>query len=143
MSTIPEIKARLLQAPSPFKAVRGATAMAQVKDRPAGELPQAFILATEEASAASTRATGPVLQRSERDVAVVLVIENLGDPDGDRASDDLEELKRFVRRRLIGFVPSDMAEPITHVRGEIVEAIGGTVWFADTFAAPIYLQETS
>lgn len=143
MSTIPEIKARLLVAGTPFAAVRGATSLAQVKDRPEGTLPQAFVLAPRDVSGENTRAIGPVLQRSERDVMVVIVLEDLGDADGDTALDPLEDLKGWVRDQLIGFVPTDMNEPITHVGGEVVEARAGVVWFEDSFAAPVYLKEKS
>ena len=84
-----------------------------------------------------------VQQRLQRDVMVLMVTEDLADPLGDAAADALESLKSYVRDRLIGFVPSDMVDPITHVGGEVVEAGNGAVWFEDTFSAPTYLQEQS
>jgi hypothetical protein len=141
VSTIPEIKARLQQPGTPFTYVRGATALSQVKDKPEGIGPWAFVLATKEVSAETSRATGKVMQRQERDVMVVIVVENLGDPDGDAVIDPLEGLKTFVRDQLIGFKPTDMNSVITHVEGEVVEAVSGCVWFQDTFSAPIYLTE--
>jgi len=141
LSAIDEIKARLLEAPTPFSFVRGATALAQVKDRPPGQLPCAYVLAAKDVSAANERATGSILQRQERDVLVVYVLEDLGDAEGDAVIDPLEEIKAFGRGRLIGFVPTDMNEPITHIAGEIAQAVAGTVWFEDTFSAPTYLRE--
>lgn len=143
MSTIPEIKARLLEHPTPFSFCKGATALAQVKDRPPGQLPCAYVLTAKEVSAENPRATGRVLQRQERDIMVVIVAEDLGDVDGDAVIDQLETLKAFVRGRLLGFKPTDMVDPVTHVAGEIVQAAAGTVWFEDTFSAPIYLKETN
>lgn len=142
MSTIPEIKAALLAPGTPFSFAMGATSLSQVKDRPDGVLPGVFVLTARETSADNERATGPVLQRSERDIMVVIVGENLGDADGDAVQDPLEGWKAWVRSRLIGLVPSDMNEPITHVGGEVVEARGGCVWFEDTFSAPTYLKES-
>lgn len=142
MSAIEEFKARLLQAPTPFTYVRGATALSQVKDRPPGVLPVAFVLTAREVSAANTRMTGKVLQRSERDITVVIVCEDLGDADGDQVQDQLETLKAFNRSRLIGFLPSDgIGEPVTHVSGEMVQATGGTCWFEDVFSSPTHLIE--
>lgn len=142
MSTIPEIKARLLEASTPFTVVLGATSFAQVKDRPAATLPVAYVFVSQEESADNERITGPVQQRTERDVTVVYVLEHQGDADGGDVADPLEEVKTYGRGRMIGFVPSDMVDPITHLRGAVLEAADGVVWWADTFSAPIYLMET-
>lgn len=145
MSTIAEIKLRLTEPGTPFTFAKGATALAQVKDRPDAVLPVAFVLTAKEMSAENSRATGPVLQRTERDIMIVIICEDLGDADGDAVTDQLEALKTYVRSKLLGFLPTDMAmagEAITHVGGEVIEAASGCVWFADTFSAPIYLMET-
>ena len=142
MSSLPEIKAQLGGAGSPFTFVRGATSMAQVKgDRPEAVLPVAYVLSAKEVTADNPRATGSVLQKQERDIMIVIVVEDLGDADGDTVQDPLEDLKAYVRGKLLGFKPTDMVDRITHVGGEVVEAASGCVWFADTFSAPIYLKE--
>lgn len=141
MSTISEIKALLLGTGTPFAAVSGATALAAVKDRPAGTLPQAFVLTAREAAGDNDRATGPVRQRVERDIMVVIVAEDLGDADGDRANDQIETLTDWCKGELVGFVPTDMDLPITYVGGEIVETRAGCAWHEQTYAAPIYLTE--
>jgi hypothetical protein len=145
MSAVGEIKARLLQAPTLFTAVLGATSLAQIKDngKPEAAAPVAFVLTSKEASAENTRATGSVLQRAERDIMVAIYAEHLGDRLGGDVDDDLEALKAFVRGRLIGWQTTDMDEAITHVGGEVVEARGGGVWFEDTFSAPTYIEEAS
>lgn len=143
MSTIPEIKSRLLAGDTPFTAALGATSFAQVKDRPSATLPVVYVFVSEEESAENPRAVGRVMQLTQRDVAVVIVAEHLGDADGADVADPLEVHKAFVRRQLIGFTPTDMVAPITHVRGTVLEAADGVVWFADTFSAPIYLKETN
>lgn len=142
MSTVGEIKLGLLGAGTPFKLVRGAAQLASVKDRP-DALPAAFVLVTREVTAENGRLTGGVLQRCERDVAVVIVCEDLSDIDGDAAADELEGLKTYVRGQLIGFKPTDMVDVITHVSGEVIEARAGCAWFEDTYSAPIYLKETT
>jgi hypothetical protein len=146
MTSVAEIKARLLGAGTPFVAVKGATALAQVKDKPASGLPVAFVLVSKDVSAENARVAGPVLQRMERDIMVVTVCEDRGDADGDAVIDQLEAIKTFVRGKLIGFLPTDMVaagEPITHVAGEVVEAVAGCVWHQDVFSAPIYIEETN
>jgi hypothetical protein len=145
VSTIDEIKERLLVAPTPFFSVQGAASLAQVKDdgKPAGRAPAAFALMAREAAAETERMTGPVLQRLERDVVILIYAEHLGDRHGGKTADEVEALKAFVRGRLVGWKTSDMDEPITFVGSEVVEARGGGVWFEETFAAPTYLEETT
>lgn len=146
MTTISEVKARLLGTGTPFAAVQGAAALSAVKDRPTGALPQAFVLTAKEAAGENERATGPVMQRVERDIMVVIVCEDIGDADGDRANDQVETITTWVKGKLIGFLPTDMAaygEPITYVGGEIVETRAGCAWYEQTFSAPIYITETS
>lgn len=142
MSTVDDIKARLFGNGTPFRLVEGAAAMAMVKDRPRA-MPAAYVMTTREATAENDRATGPISQRVERDITVVIVCQDISDPRGDAASDQLETLKAWVRGQLIGFVPGGMESPITHVGGELAQAAAGTVWFEDTFSAPYYLEETT
>jgi hypothetical protein len=143
VSTIPEVKARLLVAGTPFSAALGATSYAQVKDRPSVTLPCVYAFFAEEVTADNERMTGKVRQRSERDLVLVYVVEHAGDADGGDVADPLEDIKTFGRGQVLGFKPSDMVDPITHIRGAVIEAVDGVVWFADTFSAPIYLKETT
>jgi hypothetical protein len=139
---IPEIQTRLRDAAgTPFALVSGITALAQVKDRPSA-LPAAYVYILNDASDPSSRMTGPVLQRTVADVAIVLVTENVSDPLGDAAADDLEQLKIFVRTQLLGFVPIAGIDPLEHVGGVVTRAIKGTVWFQDVFSAAYYQEET-
>jgi hypothetical protein len=139
---IPEIQNRLRTAAgTPFAVVGGITALAQVKDRPAA-MPAAYVFILNDASGQNQRMTGPVMQRTEADVAVVIITENVSDPLGDAAADDLEQLKIFVRMQLLGFVPMPGIDPIEHVGGAVTRAVKGTVWFQDVFSAAYYQQET-
>lgn len=146
MTAVTEIKARLARPGTPFSYVKGAMALSQVKDKPPGVAPMAFVMAAKEVSAENQRMSGSVLQRQERDIIVLIIAEALGDADGDTADDALEEIKVWVRSSLIGFLPTDMqvaGEPITHVSGEVIQAGGGMVWFEDTYSAPTYIKEAS
>lgn len=141
MSDLGQIKTRLMGVGTPFFLVRGATSMAQVKDRPDGPLPQAFVVLAQDMAHENERMTGPVMQRKERDIAVVVVLEHLGDADGADAVDPLETLLDWVDGRLLGWRTTEMVEPITYVRGETLEAVAGCVWFAATYSAPKYIEE--
>ena len=143
MSGLPDFKARLLAAGTPFFMVKGATSMAQAADRPHSELPAAFVIAAREAGQPNARMTGSVLQRVERDIAVVYVVEHAGDADGADAVDPLEVVRDWGKAQLVGWLPEGGVEPITFVGGEVLEAANGVVWYADTFSAPYYLTEAS
>lgn len=142
MSLVSEIIARLTEPGTVFKAVAGAAEFAAIEKRRLGS-PAAYVLSPEDASGENERMTGPVLQRSENDVAVVIVAENLGDVAMGRAGEDIEVLKAFVRSRLIGFEPASAAEPVTHVSGKLLKAHSGTVWFEDLFSVPTYLEQSA
>lgn len=140
MSLVSEIKERLKDGQTVFATVGGALDLANLEKNYLAK-PGAYVLAAEEASGENERMTGPVLQRLESDIAVVIVFDDHTDALGEAADDPLEAFKNFVRGRLIGFVPASADEPVTHVSGEIVKASGGTVWFEDRFSVPSYLEE--
>lgn len=136
---IRSIIARLLANDTPFRLVDGASALARVKDAPPTS-PAAFVYSGRDRSEPSERMTGVALQRSVSDISVVIVQENLS---SDLASsDDIEELKDFVRSRLVGFVPDGADEAMEHVEGELQEAKGGVVWFEDIYSVARYIEET-
>jgi hypothetical protein len=130
---------KLLETGTPFSIVDGANALAEVDKRPPAT-PAAYVYVAAEASGANQRMTGPVLQRSAVDIAVMIVTENLaGRIDAAR---DIETLKGFVRGRFIGLVPvGEGTEPIEHVEGKIVSVKDGMVWFEDVFGTAQFLTE--
>ncbi|MCV0424666.1 MAG: hypothetical protein K5905_04275 [Roseibium sp.] len=142
MSLVSEIIVRLKDGQTVFQTVAGAVEFSVIeKNRLAS--PGAYVMSAEEGSSPNERLNGKVLQRLETDIAVLIVVDNLSGTLGSAAGDELEDLKSFVRSRLLGFVPASGVEPITHVSGEIVKASGGTVWFEDRFSAPSYLEQSS
>lgn len=140
MTVVSEIIDRLQDADTPFALVQGAAELSLVKDRPRST-PAAYVLAAKETSGENRRVNGPVYQRLERDVSVIMVASNLSDEDGAAAADDIEALKTYVRGRLVGFLTTDAADPITHVQGEIVQAAKGAVWFEDVFAVSGIIEQ--
>jgi hypothetical protein len=137
---IAEVQQRLRGTGSPFRAVAGATALAQVKDRPIA-MPAAFVIPLQEASEPNSRIDGPVFQRTAADVGVIIVCENVADAKGGATNDLLSDLKAWVRRQLIGFAPTAEADPMEHVTGGIIKAAQGTVWFQDVFGTAYYQEE--
>ena len=137
---IAEIQARILEAAgNPFFIVEGAVSLAQIKDRPTA-LPACFVFPVRDASSENSRATGGILQKTEHDIGVLIIFENLSSPVGDAAADDLETLFGWVRACLLGFVPTENMDPIEHVSGELIKARSGTIWWQETFGTADYLE---
>jgi hypothetical protein len=135
---IAEIIARLNSAGTPFAIIEGVNELAEVKDRPR-TIPAAFVYVATEASLPNERMSGRVFQRTETDIAVLIITENhSGKIDVAR---DIESLKAWVRGRLIGFKPASASDPIEHAMGQIQNAKDRMVWFEDVFATAYYQTE--
>lgn len=135
---IAEIKARLLEAGTPFSIVEGANQLAQVEKRPPAT-PAAYVFISGEKSGANQRATSGILQKQAIALSVMLISENLGAAEDSQR--DIEALKDFVRAKLLGFEVPDFT-PLEHIEGELVQAKDGTVWFEDVYGSTRYLEQT-
>ena len=144
MSLVSDIQARLAGIDPPvFAIIDGAIGLAAVKTVP-DAVPAAYVFVKEEASAPTDRMTGPVLQRVETDLAVLIIAGNVSDAQGAAAAVDLEALKAAVRGALIGYVPAATnGEPVQHVSGQLVQFKGGYAWHEDLYSAATYLEEQS
>lgn len=131
---------RLMEAGTPFAMAGGASQLADVTDRP-NAVPAVFVFISEERSAPSER-IGRVLQRTQATIGVVIVADNLSQLDHAAAIGDVDALKAYCRRKLIGWSPDD-AEPLEHAAGELQQALGGAVWFEDAYTTAYYLMEES
>lgn len=128
--------------PPAFALVEGAAEFAAIDGVPV-VMPAAYVLAERETSEPSERMTGPVLQLTLTDVAVIIVTGNLSDPVGGAAAADLEGLKRTVRGAVIGLVPSASQDgsPFQHVEAELLRARGGVVWQRELFSASFFQEQ--
>ena len=143
MSAVSEIQTELLAIDPPvFRIVGGAADFAAIADAPHA-FPAAYVFVEEEASAENETITGPVVQRMESDIAVVIVTKNLTDAKGAAAAAEIETLKTTVRAKLIGFVPEATQDgtPVTHIAGALLKAKGGYVWHRELFGVVSYLTE--
>ncbi|MBD8890151.1 phage tail terminator protein [Roseibium litorale] len=138
MSLVASFQARLSAAGSLFRQVAGSYEFANL-DKKAKASPAAFVMVREDASGDNERLNGPVFQRVETDVAVLIRVTSLAGNAG--AVTDIETLKAHARGRLLGFVPDGCDEPVTHISGALVKASGGEVWWEDVFSAPQYIEE--
>ncbi|RUY11943.1 hypothetical protein EOA25_04695 [Mesorhizobium sp. M2A.F.Ca.ET.040.01.1.1] len=143
MSINAEIQ-QLLTAIDPpvFRLVDGAAAYAALSGEPKA-MPAAYVITEQEVSGENERMTGAVLQRTEADIAVVIVTRNVADNSGGAAAADIETLKEKVRRKLVGYVPtsSQDGEPVTHIEGKLLRMKSGVVWQRELFGAAYYQEE--
>ena len=142
MSVVSQIIARLIAIEPPVFSIVGGTIDFSVINEVPTAVPAAYVLIEEEASEPSDLATGPVLQRSEADVAVIIIAGNVSDAAGGAVAGDLEGLKAAVRGALVGFVPdAATGEPIEHIGANLLKAKGGYVWHRELFGIATYIQE--
>ena len=145
MTISADIQQRLKDINPPiFRLVEGTAAFSVLNGEPKAT-PAAYVLVEEELSSDNLRMTGPVLQRTEADFAVIIVTRNVSDNIGGAAADDIEALKIQVRQAIIGFVPPSSAagEPLIHVSGNLLKAKSGAVWQREVFGTADYQEEQS
>ena len=141
MSIVSAIVARLEAITPPvFSIVAGAAEFASIDTVPTAT-PAAYVIVEQEQSAENPRATGPVLQQTAMDIAVIIIAGNVSDSTGAAAASDIEALKSKVRRALIGFEPDQEATPIEHISGELLKLRHGTVWHKELYGTTTYLEE--
>lgn len=141
MSLIDDVMARITAIePQPFALIEGAADLAAIDGNPPAA-PAAYAFIKEEAAEENTRATGPVLQRCENDIAVVIITSNVTDATGSAALSDVETLKLAVRSALVGFVPqSGVGEPVEYVGGRVLRFRSGYVWIELVFSVASYIE---
>ncbi|MCR5855994.1 hypothetical protein [Mesorhizobium sp. J428] len=124
-----------------FAIVEGAGGWAALNGKLPTARPAAYVVTLKEAGGDNERMTGPVMQKLESDIAVIIVTDNVSDPIGGAASDDIEVLKQWVRARLLGFTPAGADEPLIFVSGELLQTRNGSVWWEDVFGNAAYIEE--
>ena len=136
---IQSILNRLMESGTPFAISGGAAALADVKDAPLA-FPAVYAFTSEERSTENER-INTVLQRTVATIGVVIVTKNVSAINHVAAATDIEELRRYCRRKLLGFIPVGAADPMEHAAGELQQALGGTVWFEDAYTTAYYIEE--
>lgn len=141
MSLVSELITRLKpDTDAAFAIVEGAMEFAAIDVVPTA-MPAAYVMTLREAGDENQRMTGKTLQRLSSDIAVVIITSNLSDVPGSAVSADIEDLKDWVRARLVGFEAPSSADPLEFVSGEILKTKNGTVWWEEVFGAASYLEE--
>ena len=124
-----------------FRMLGRATNLAALKGVPPKALPAGFLFMDDEEGEVNERGTGPVLQRAEGFVTLLIIADDKSDARGVAVDDLLEELKWEARRRLVGFQPASGKGPLTFRSGTTVDFAAGVVWWEERYAVDFYIEE--
>ncbi|MBX3447512.1 MAG: hypothetical protein KF765_12230 [Parvibaculaceae bacterium] len=116
-----------------FRHIGTAAELAALKQKAPASVPACFIVLGEEAAEPSGRATGPVAQDTGFRFLLVIVTRNLAGRQGDQALDDIWNLKEEAKRRLVGFVPEGLEEPLENGGGNVTGFGDGHLWWEHEF----------
>jgi len=146
VNPIASIEARLLD-PSlgepVFRQVGGAADLAELQKKRPAAVPAIFIFPGEELSEENERATGPILQNTSYQFKLVIVTRNLADRRGGKAAGDVWELKEDAKRRLVGWTPEGMEEPLENGGGRVTGFVDGDVYWEHDFYSGRLEEESS
>lgn len=136
---IQSILDRLQETGTPFAIAGGAAALADVKDAPLA-FPAVYVFISDERSSENQR-MGTILQRTVATIGVIIVTKNVSAINNAAAATDIEVLRRYCRKKLLGFIPTDAEDPMEHAAGELQQALSGVVWFEDAYTTSYYIEE--
>lgn len=130
----PLIRTRLENEVTALKEVCGALDFSAIKGS-AVKFPAAFIFLQGDSASANNIAVGGHRQKLTGEIAVVLVLKSANDRSGEKASDELEELRSAVRAALVGWEPGNGFEPLSLKRGRLLGFSKGVAFWQDTYEA--------
>ncbi len=116
-------------------AVEFAAARKDIRPLP----PAAFVLPLREA-AGRNELENAISQRVGAQFAVVYCAQNLRDPRGGQAHEDLDAVRASGKTALLGWQPAIDHDPCEYVGGELLGLDGPLVWWQDVFATAFYLR---
>lgn len=129
---IAAIRQRLADADIGLKLVAGAAQFQAATDANPVATPAAFVIRVRDAGSGSPT-YGRVRQMVAASVAIVLAVQNVADPKGEAAGDDIEELRAAVRNTLLGWAPVGEYKPLEFESGALVAFRGGHLWWQDIY----------
>lgn len=123
-------------------SVAGASEFAAVSERVTIH-PAAWVLPEQDSAGDNRYGAGAISQRVATAFSVVIVAGTRGDQLGGATHDVLRPLRLQVLEALLGWHPTDAAEPITYLSGELLQVSAGLVWWRDTYTSAWEARATS
>jgi len=125
------------QLPPPALKQRGGAAdFAAVKPE-ARILPAAFVLELANRASRNSLATLAVSQQNEIRFGVVLAVQNLRDPRGEKAHADMRTLRQSVMTALLGWQPDPDYDVVEYGGGRLLQLDNLVLWWQDDYITSI------
>lgn len=104
------------------------------------QTPAAFVLPSSERAASSSTGTLVVSQNNTVRFGVVVAVQNLRDPRGEKAQADLLALRHAIMTALHGWSPDDDFDPIEFGGGRLLQLNDQVLWWQDDFVTAHFIR---
>ena len=134
---IAETIARLQADVPTLKLVAGAAGFQKASETNPAATPAAFVFLVRDVAGPNPVAPD-VHQRVGAEIAVVLVIKNVADPQGNAAGQDMDTLRGEVKAVLLGWPPAAGCDALERGTGNLLAFREGHLWWQDTYNTAFY-----
>ena len=104
------------------------------------QTPSAFVLPSSERASGSSTGTMVVSQRNIARFAIVIAVQNLRDPRGEKAQADLLTLRNSIMTALHGWEPNADFDQIEYNGGKLLQLNDQVLWWQDEFVTANLLR---
>ncbi|SFK92114.1 hypothetical protein SAMN05216302_102115 [Nitrosomonas aestuarii] len=116
-----------------LRSVDGAAGLASASSN-IKQPPVAFVVPLNDRASANATGTMVTRQNNTTRFAVIVAVQNLRDPRGDRARDDLRILRQDIMALLHGWTPNEAFDPIQYSGGRMLKLTNQVLWWQDEFS---------
>lgn len=118
---------------SPIDKVGMALALAAAIDRNPSRAVEVYVVPIGERPTGNARTTGKALQEVQVTIGVVIALRAINDPDGERGTDKLQQVRDAVRNALLGFTPNGATTHFLMAASDLVRMAPGGLWWLDRY----------
>lgn len=104
------------------------------------QVPAAFVLPSSERAASSSTGTLVVSQNNIVRFGVVVAVQNLRDPRGEKAQADLRPIRTAILTALHGWQPDGDFDPIEFGGGRMLQLTDQVLWWQDEFVTSHFMR---
>lgn len=122
-----------------IKRVSGAAEIAAASDD-LKQVPAAFVVPNSERPTGSSVGTSVVSQSNMVRFGVVMAVQNLRDPSGEKAQEDLLTVREAIMNALHGWQPSEDFDPIEFGGGRLLSLTDQVLWWQDDFLTSHFIR---
>lgn len=130
------IIARLQPPTTTLKIVTGAADFAAAAPE-VKQTPCAFVLELANRASGNALATIAVSQENEISFGVVIAVQNLRDPRGEKAHTDMRSVRQSVMTALLGWQPDPDYDVLEYAGGRLLQLDNLVLWWQDDYLTRI------